>query len=102
GLRGSLLNASPCGGTGQRDRKAATSTMPAPAMPSFPPRRASAPPIAGNRSHVADMHPVRSWHLPDLPPYLSLFNGDPGGRFLAHAPQRRLGTRVWHVSNGPR
>ena len=88
GLRGSLLNASPCGGTVRRDRKAATSTMPVPAMPSSRRHRANSPPIAGNRSHVADMHPVRSWHLPDLPPYLNGFNGDPGGRFLAHNTRR--------------
>ena len=57
-------------------------------MPSSRRHRANSPPIAGNRSHVADMHPVRSWHLPDLPPYLNGFNGDPGGRFLAYTRQR--------------
>ena len=48
------------------------------------------------------MHPVRSWHLPDLPPYLNGFNGDPGGRFLAYDTQRPPRTQVWRARNGPR
>ena len=48
------------------------------------------------------MHPVRSWHLPDLPPYLNGFNGDLGGRFLAYARQRLPRTQVWRARNGPR